>query len=196
MAGYVPVNASKDGVKEGMHTPQQVIAFGGIRQEDVCEVRSSRRLSAQPNSDATQMEKAMKIAKHRAELPVLGKSPLKPPSITLFTDDHIVEHALSLGVSLGNSHSDCVAAARLIKDVELQRTLTLLKKSDSLANDTVSCLAVTHASELCSDLEEEDFLDVEPVAIPNETRGRKKKTFDSKTVRRSNRVRVKNTRYQ
>jgi hypothetical protein len=127
MAGYVPVNASKDGVKEGMHTPQQVIAFGGIRQEDVCEVRSSRRLSAQPNSDATQMEKAMKIAKHRAELPVLGKSPLKPSSITSFTDDHIVEHALSLGVSLGNSHSDCVATARFIKDVELQRTLTLLK---------------------------------------------------------------------
>jgi hypothetical protein len=179
-----------------MHTPQQVITFGGIREEEVRGVRSSGRLSAQPNAEATQMERAMKIAKQRAELPVLGKSPLKSPSITLFTDDHIVQNVVALGVSLGNSHSDCVACARLIKDVELQRNLTMLKKSDSLVNDTASCLAVTHASNLCLDLDGEDFLEDEPLVIPNERKGRKKKNFDTKTVRRSNRVRFKNTKYQ
>jgi hypothetical protein len=135
-SGYAPAAASKKVSTEFMHTPQQVIEFGWIREEDVRGVRSSGRLSAQPNADATQMERAMKIAKQRADLPVLGKSPLKSPSITLFTDDHIVQNDVALGVSLGNSHSDCVASARLIKDVELQRNLTMLKKSDSLVKDT------------------------------------------------------------
>jgi hypothetical protein len=31
-AGYVPVTASKEVPKKLMHTPQQVIAFGGIRE--------------------------------------------------------------------------------------------------------------------------------------------------------------------
>jgi hypothetical protein len=53
------------------------------------------------------MERAMLIAKKRAETHVLGKSPLKTTSITTFTDDHIIDNAIALGVSLGTSHSDC-----------------------------------------------------------------------------------------
>lgn len=47
-AGYAPVAASKEVPKKLMHTPQQVIAFGGIREYDGRGVRSSGRLSAQP----------------------------------------------------------------------------------------------------------------------------------------------------
>jgi hypothetical protein len=198
-AGYVPVTVSKEVSKKPMHTPQQVIAFGGIREEDVRGVRSSGRLSAQPNSDATQMERAIMTAKQRAEMPVIGKPPSKPSSIISFTDDHIVDNALSLMVSLGNSYSEGVASARLIKDVELQRTLTLLTKSDTMVHDNASCLEVTHASDLCHDLEEDGILDEEthiPLVFPNERKGRKKKNSDNKTVRRSNRVRFKNTKYQ
>jgi hypothetical protein len=141
------------------------------------------------------MERAMKIAKQRAEIPVLGKSPLKPSSITSFTHDHIIDNASLLGVSLGNSHSECAASARLIKDVEIQRNITILKKLYSLINDTTSCLVVTHASELCLDLEGEDYLDDEPLVVPKERKVRKKK-IDNNAVRRSNRVRFKNTKYQ
>jgi hypothetical protein len=61
--------------------------------------------------DVIQMERAMLIAKKRAEMPVLGKSPSKPTSISAFTDDHIIENAISLGVSLGTSHSECITSA-------------------------------------------------------------------------------------
>jgi hypothetical protein len=80
-------------------------------------------------------------------------------------------------------------SARLIKDVELQRTLTMLKNSDNLVHDTTSCLAVTCASDLCDDLDGDDYVDDKmnvPLVIPNVRKGRKKKSYDSKVVRRSN----------
>jgi hypothetical protein len=52
---------------------------------------------------------------------------------------------VSLGVSLGNSNSECITSAKLIKDFELERTLTMLKRShlvDSNGNASL-CLAVS-----------------------------------------------------
>jgi hypothetical protein len=95
-------------------------------------VQSSGRLRAQPNADVTQMKRAMMIAKKRAEMPVIGTSIPKPTSITSFSDDQIIDNAMSLGISLGNSHSDCIKSARLIKDFELHRTITMLKCNDQL----------------------------------------------------------------
>jgi hypothetical protein len=104
-----------------------------------------------------------------------------------------------LGVSLGTSHPEFITSARLIKDVELERPLTMFRNSDNLVHDTASCLAVTRASDLCDDLDGDDHLDDEinvPLVIPNVRKGHKTKSYDNKTVRRSNRVRFKNTKYQ
>jgi hypothetical protein len=192
---------SKPTIKMPQYTTEQVVAFGGIQDEALRGVRSSGRLRAQPNADVTQMERAMLIAKKRGETPVIGKSPSKLTSIISFADDHIVQSAVSLGVSLGNSHLECIKSVRLIKDVELQRTLTMLKNSDYVegSRDTAACLAVTRASVLCDDLEEDEHLDDDshvPVVITKEKKIRKKKIYDNNNVRRSKRVRVKNTKFQ
>jgi hypothetical protein len=183
VARSTPVSINKEVTKLPQYTPQQVVAFGGINEEALRGVRSSGRLRAQPNTDATQMERAILIAKKRAETHVLGKSPLKPTSITAFTDDHIIDNVISLGVSLGTSHSECITSAKLIKDVELHRTLTMLRNLDNLVYDTASCLAVTRASDLWDDLDGDDFVDDEinePLVIPNVRKGRKKKRMIAK----------------
>nr|XP_051196422.1 uncharacterized protein LOC127309713 [Lolium perenne] len=45
----------------------EVIAFGGIKSQTAKGIRSSGRLRAQPNADATQLEKAMLLAQRRNE---------------------------------------------------------------------------------------------------------------------------------
>jgi hypothetical protein len=167
-------------------------------------VQSSGRLRAQPNADVTQMKRAMMIAKKRAEMPVIGTSIPKPTSITSFSDDQIIDDARSLGVSLGISHSDCIKSAKLIKDFELHRSITMLKCNNQLAqkhDNAILCMTVSHAFDLCDDLEaEEDFLRDEDVEIPKvitrERKVRKKKLYDKKNVRRSNRTRIKPSKLQ
>lgn len=46
---------------------EEVIAFGGIKSQEARGVRSSGRLRAQPNTDATQLEKAMMFVQKRNE---------------------------------------------------------------------------------------------------------------------------------
>jgi hypothetical protein len=63
------------------------------------------------------------------------------------------------------------------------------------------CLAVSRASELCDDLEaEENLMTDEDVLIPKvgtrERKQRKKKSYDKKNVRRSNRIRIKPSKLQ
>jgi hypothetical protein len=59
-------------------------------------VRSSGSLRAQPNSDVTQLERAMMIAKKYAEMLVIGTSTSKPNSIISFSNNQIIDNALSL----------------------------------------------------------------------------------------------------
>ncbi|XP_051186664.1 uncharacterized protein [Lolium perenne] len=66
--------ANKKTVPAIMTTPvsktysiEEVIAYGGIRSQEAKGVRSSGRLRAQPNADATQLEKAMMLAQRRNE---------------------------------------------------------------------------------------------------------------------------------
>jgi hypothetical protein len=132
-------------------------------------VRSSGSLRAQPNSDVTQLERAMMIAKKYAEMLVIGTSTSKPNSIISFSNNQIIDNALSLGVSLDKSHSECIKSARLIKDVELQRTLTMLKSSDHLVDkhENASCLVVSCASDLCEDSEGDgDFMGGDDIDMP------------------------------
>jgi hypothetical protein len=90
----------------------------------------------------------------------------------LISDDQIIDDARLLGVSLGVSLSDCTKSAKIIKDFEKQRSITLLKCNDTLAQN---CMMVSRASDLCDDLEaEEDFLSDENIEMPKViTRGRK-----------------------
>jgi hypothetical protein len=198
------VGMIKEVPKTKLYTKEQIVAFGGIQEEASRDVRSSGRLRTQPNADMTQMERAMMIAKKRAETPVIGMSTSKLNSISSFSEEHIIENARSLGVSLGVSTSDCIKSAKLIKDFELQRSLTMLKCNDqsekNQAND-ILCLAVSRASDLCNDLEDEENLvsdvDVQiPQVVSREKKQRKRKSYDKKNVRRSNRVRVKPSKLQ
>jgi hypothetical protein len=55
--------------------------------------KESHTLRAQPNSDATQMERAIMIAKKRAEMPVMVSRPHQnQPRLLLFSDDQIIEN--------------------------------------------------------------------------------------------------------
>jgi hypothetical protein len=135
----------------------------------------------------TQMEREMMIAKKRAEMPVIGMYIPKPTSIIFFSDDQIIGNAQSLGVSLGNSHSECIKAAKLIKDNELRISITMLKCNDQLgknSEDASFCLAVSRASDLCDDLEAgEDFLRDGEVGISQAI------TREKKFVRRNRMIR-------
>jgi hypothetical protein len=91
-------------------------------------------------------------------------STIKPTSITSFADDQIINDARILGVSLGVSLSECIKSAKLIKNFEKQRSITLLKGNDTQSQ---KCLLVSRASDLCDDLEaEEEFWSDENIEIP------------------------------
>jgi hypothetical protein len=199
-----PVDFMKEVPRNLQYTKEQLVAFGGIQEEARRDVRSSGRLRTQPNADMTQMERAMLIAKKRAETPVIGMSASKITSITSFSENQIIDNAKSLGVSLGVSHTECIKSVRLIKDTEIQRSLTMLKCNDQLEKNGEKaslCLAVSRASDLCDDLEVEENLvtdedDLIPKAGTRKIKQRKKKSYDKKNIRRSNRIRIKSSKLQ
>jgi hypothetical protein len=179
---------------------EEVIAFGGIKSQEARGVRSSGRLRAQPNTDATQLQKAMMLAQRRNENFAQGIS--QPHSLLNFTDADIIHNATVLGISMGSSLSEQVSEAHKIKENELQRTLTILRKNESVSNkcgDTLPCLIVSRASDLVVDLDDEDHLMDDnglcsaPVANKIK-RNKKKKSYDKNKVRRSNRIRNKNSK--
>jgi hypothetical protein len=104
LPGSTVIHKQKEGKKIMQHTYEQIVAFGGIQEEAMRETRSSGRLRMQNNADMTQMERAMMIAKSRDDTPVIGMSPVKPTSITTFSDDQIIDDARLLGVSLGTHY--------------------------------------------------------------------------------------------
>jgi hypothetical protein len=175
----------------------EVIAFGGVKSQTAKGIRSSGRLRAQPNADATQLEKAMLLAQRRNESFAQGIS--QPHSLLNFSDAQIIHNATVLGVSMGSSLSDQINAAHIIKENEFQRTLTILKKNESRlekSGEHLPCLTVSHASELVGDLDDDDFpLDAELLCaspVTNKTkRNKKKRSYDKTKVRRSNRIRNK-----
>jgi hypothetical protein len=92
-----PVGMNKEVPNKVFYTQEKIVAFGGIQEESRRDVRSSGRLRTQPNADMTQMERAMMIAKKRAETPVIGMSIPKPISIMSFSNDQIIGNVQSLG---------------------------------------------------------------------------------------------------
>jgi hypothetical protein len=96
---------------------KKIVDFGGIEEEASQNVRSSGRLCAQPNYDATQMERAKMLLQKRDELPVVCMSKSQPTSLIYFSEEQFFEHATSLEVSLGSSHAKNIASVKLIKDI-------------------------------------------------------------------------------
>jgi hypothetical protein len=100
---------------------EEVIAFGGIKSQEARGIRASGRLGAQPNTDATQMEKAMLLAQRRNEMFVQGNS--QPHSILNFSDAQIIHNAIVLGVSMGTSLTEHIDAAHIIKENEFSKNI-------------------------------------------------------------------------
>jgi hypothetical protein len=182
----------------------EVISFGGITPNSMKGIRSSARLSAQPNADVSQMERAMMLASKRDDVQAQGTQKSTIPSFSAFTDEQIIDKATAIGVSMGVNLDDRLHAARLIKDIEKQRMITFLDTSNSSAKeglDTVpTCLAVSRASNLCEDLDEEDQYfgeDHSQILIPRKENKcqRKKRSYDKTKVRRSDRLRLKKKNY-
>ena len=179
-----------------------VIAFGGIKSDDSKGVRSSGRLQTQPNADATQLERAMSVAQKKNDSFGQGMTHPQPLSILSFSDSQIIHNASLLGVSLGSSSVDRIASAQLIKDTELQRTLTILKNNEGVSENgggVGPCLVASHASDLSEDLVDSDhIMDEElmdnPPQVCKPKRFKKKRSYDKSKVRRSNRLRIKQNR--
>ncbi|KAM0838716.1 hypothetical protein ACQ4PT_060784 [Festuca glaucescens] len=105
-----------------------VAVFGGIASPSLSNVRASDRIRAQPNADATQMERAMQNVNLRQDYASPGNGKSKPSLSSLYDDDIIVK-ASRLGISLGKNKKEVSKAVKSIKDVDFNRTLVILKKN-------------------------------------------------------------------
>jgi hypothetical protein len=118
-------------------------------------------------------------------------------SVLNFSADEICGRASRMGVSLGPSDICKSASVKLIRDTEMQRSLTLLKKAESLVEADILAphnLVVSNISTLCEDLNDvedvEDSRGVQEIVVSVPPRGRNKKIYDSSTVRRSKRIKI------
>jgi hypothetical protein len=109
----------------------EVINFGEIQPSSAMGMRSSDRLRAQPNADATQMERAMMIAQKRDDFQTQGTQTATTFSFSKFSDEQIIDRAKAIGVSMGNDLKSRLLAAKLIKNTEKERCLTFLNNSSN-----------------------------------------------------------------
>jgi hypothetical protein len=78
----------------------------------------------------------------------------------------------------------------------------MLEKKHQMANENdlvSSCLVVSRASDLCEDLEDEGDLDGDDLGratppVVKDKKKRRKKSYDKKNVRRSNRISIKTSK--
>lgn len=185
----------------GTSTPTvaEMIAFGGIQDAATSGVRSSARLHAQPGGDATQLERAARRTRDRNENFNSGTNLLSKFSFVELPDFEIMERASRIGVSLGSTISSVSESINLLKDVEMERALTLLHKNVGTANGDVDGLHnifVSKISDLYVDLDDESVVieDDQSDRCVRVTRPRKKKVYDCSAVRRSSRIK-KQRRY-
>jgi hypothetical protein len=157
-------------------------------------LRSSEWLRAQPLADATQIERAMWLAQRRDGPPCPGTDFVSSNSVLNFSTDEICSRASRMGVSLGESSGCKAASIKLLKDTELERSLTMLKKVESTVESDFLAphnLVVSDISTLCDDLNEE-VVDVSGGVVETMVSappyGRTKKIYDNISVHRSKRI--------
>jgi hypothetical protein len=114
----------------GRYSKEEVIKYGGISENVAKGMRSSDRIWAQPNAHATQMERAQE----RAALMDFGnlKGTNLIPHFTLASipNDVVIARASKLGVSLGKSPSQIESSVASIKNLDLERSLVMLKRKE------------------------------------------------------------------
>jgi hypothetical protein len=101
----------------------EVVAFGGIAAPSL-PVHASDMIRAQPNADATQMERAMQNVNLRHDFSSPGNGKFKHSFASLTTED-ILSKASSIGISLGKNKKEALEAAVSIKEVDVNRTLMI-----------------------------------------------------------------------
>jgi hypothetical protein len=155
-------------------------------------------IHAQPNTDATQLERAMQNVnlRHDFTSPGNGKSKFSFASLTA---EDILSKASRLGISLGKNKNEALEAAISIKEVDVNRTLVILKKIVDTSLDKEegeSSLLTSKFSNLIGDLtieEAQESMEQDDLLMPliKLKKPRKKRDFDLSGVRRSARFKNK-----
>jgi hypothetical protein len=186
----------------GRYSREEVIKFGGISEQVAKSVRSSERIWAQPNADATQMERAQERAILRDFGNLKGTNLIPQFTLASIPNEVVVASASKLGVSLGKSPSQIENSIASIKNLDLERSLIMLKRKEEIG-DTIdegsSSFTLNEASRLSKDLEESDCFggeNLEMVSLIGKrkkasSRGAKKKVANGLGVRRSTRLKKK-----
>ena len=158
-------------------------------------LRSSGRIRAQHNADATQMERAKARAERRHSLP--GTNLNARFSILSFSDKEIVDKASKLGVSLGSDVLTASNSVSLIKKSEKERSVFLLQHNlKNNYDEHPHSLILNKASCLTEDLEEDDVSrnleDMTDFSVQSEKvkRTRKKRVYSGSNKRRSTRIKL------
>ena len=157
-------------------------------------MRSSDRIRAQPNADATQLERASILAQRRDLMQGTNLNPLF--SILSFSDNDLIAKAAKLGVSLGSSHFEKIKSAKTIKDSELDRTVNLLSKNiGSVDPEDPHNLILNRAASLSEDLVEDEIdrnlEEILDLVVPLERTKISRPRKDYSTMFRRRSVRIK-----
>ncbi|KAM0898528.1 hypothetical protein ACQ4PT_021859 [Festuca glaucescens] len=186
----------------GRYSEADLIAYGGIPELKSSRVRSSSRIHDQPNSDATQLARAQQRVQAR-DINITRGNSSSPKftalSIASIPSGVVVSRAVSLGVSLGSSPGKVASSVNMIKEIDLQRTLIMLKKKEE---DVIECsesesnLAIQEATSLCDDLDMEEQRGSvnhkdSTISKPKGSRARKNKQVDFFPVQKSARLNKK-----
>jgi hypothetical protein len=111
----------------GKYSVNDVIAFGGISEVEARGFCSSNRIRDQPNADLTQMERAQQQASTRGPSSYSGTKNLPYFTFASFSDE---SRANKFGVSLGVSNNEVIESITLLKDMDVARTLFVLKHKE------------------------------------------------------------------
>jgi hypothetical protein len=111
----------------GRYSTDDVIKFGGISEKSAVGVRPSDRIRAQPNADVSQLQRAQERAQIRDYGISSGTKLISKFNLASLPNEIIVARASKLGVSLGVTPSQVDSSIVSIKDLDLERTLTMLK---------------------------------------------------------------------
>jgi hypothetical protein len=93
-----------------------------------------QHLKTSSSEDILKMERAMQNANLRHDLPSPGNMPPKHSFASLSSED-ILSRASSIGISLGKNKKEALEAAVSIKEVDVNRTLMILKKTVEFSLD-------------------------------------------------------------
>jgi hypothetical protein len=138
----------------GRYTHEQLQAFGSIPVEGVSDIRSSEWIRAQPNASDAHLERAMKVTENCDIGLFEGNNHASRYTIASFDNDLISKRAAMLGLSLGSTSAEVGSSIKLIKDLDLNQTMIMLKNNldKKLNEEDESSFVLDKANSLCSNL--------------------------------------------